>query len=113
MLKHVQDIPEADLIRIVRTLAEKAGQNEAGEWKAKFPLYFKLILEAPRNDIFMQQAMKHLGADDIPIVLETLRDWMNWWEQHGGGSSTNSATEAVPKFVHVIFQWACILAFSI
>jgi len=102
VLKYVQDIPEADLIRVIRTVAEKARENEA-EWKAKFSLYFKLIVEAPRNDIFMQQAMKHLGVDELPIVLETLVQWINWWEQLGGGSSTNSAaTESVPQFVHII-----------
>lgn len=101
VLKHVQDIPEADLIKVVRTLADKADKAE-GDWSNKFPTYFKLVLEAPRNDIFMQQAMKQLTTSELPIVLKTLRDWMDWWEQHGGGSSSvNSATEAVPGFVHV------------
>ncbi|KAG2172659.1 hypothetical protein INT43_000006 [Umbelopsis isabellina] len=99
VLKHVQDIPEGDLIKVVRTLANK----DEGDWSDKFPTYFKLVLEAPRNDIFMQQAMKQLTTSELPIVLKTLRDWMDWWEQHGGGSSSvNSATEAVPGFVHII-----------
>ena len=101
VLKYVQDIPEANLIRVVRILADKADQKEQ-DWKDRFPFYFKLVVEAPRNDIFMQQAMKHLTATQLPIVLETLHDWMDWWEQHGGGSSTNSESEAaVPKFVDV------------
>jgi hypothetical protein len=101
VLKHVQDIPEADLIRVVRTLADKADKEE-NDWISKFPIYFKLVLEAPRNDIFMQQAIKQLTTSELPIVLKTLRDWMDWWEQQGGGSSSvNSATEAVPEFVHV------------
>ncbi|KAM3579651.1 hypothetical protein VKS41_008103 [Umbelopsis sp. WA50703] len=102
VLKHVQDIPEADLIRVVRTLADKADKEE-NDWISKFPIYFKLVLEAPRNDIFMQQAIKQLTTSELPIVLKTLRDWMDWWEQQGGGSSSvNSATEAVPEFVHII-----------
>jgi hypothetical protein len=103
VLKHVQDIPEADLIRVVRTMAEKARVDEA-KWKDKFALYFKLVVEAPRNDIFMQQAVKRIGADDLFIVLETLRNWMVWWDEQGGGSSNKSSEAAgVPKFVHVIF----------
>lgn len=98
VLKHVQDIPEADLIKVVRTLANK-GEGHSND---QFPTYFKLVLEAPRNDIFMQQAMKQLTTSELPIVLKTLSDWLDWWEQHGGGSSSvNSATEAVPGFVHV------------
>lgn len=103
VLKHVQDIPEADLIRVVRTMAEKVREDE-GKWKDKFALYFKLVVEAPRNDIFMQQAVKRIGADELFIVLQTLCDWMNWWDEQGGGSSNkNSAPAGVPKFVHVIF----------
>ncbi|KAI9284765.1 hypothetical protein BC943DRAFT_352951 [Umbelopsis sp. AD052] len=102
VLKHVQDIPEADLIRVVRTMAEKVREDEA-TWKDKFALYFKLVVEAPRNDIFMQQAVKRIGADELFIVLQTLRDWMDWWDEQGGGSSTkNSEPAGVPKFVHVI-----------
>jgi len=103
VLKHVQDIPEADLIRVVRTMAEKVREEE-GKWKDKFALYFKLVVEAPRNDVFMQQAVKRIGADELFIVLQTLCDWMNWWDEQGGGSSTkNSESAGVPKFVHVIF----------
>jgi hypothetical protein len=84
-------------------MAEKARVDEA-KWKDKFALYFKLVVEAPRNDIFMQQAVKRIGADDLFIVLETLRNWMVWWDEQGGGSSNKSSEAAgVPKFVHVIF----------
>jgi hypothetical protein len=105
VLKHVQDIPEADLIRVVRTMAEKVREDEA-IWKDKFALYFKLVVEAPRNDIFMQQAVKRIGADELFIVLQTLRDWMDWWDEQGGGSSNkNSEPAGVPQFVHVIFSF--------
>jgi hypothetical protein len=52
------------------------GQDEPAVWKSRYPFYLRKVVEAPRNDIFMQHALKQLAAADLPIVLKAIIRWL-------------------------------------
>ncbi|KAG0760856.1 hypothetical protein G6F57_008100 [Rhizopus arrhizus] len=75
VLEKVLDIPESDLVTLVKALIAK--QTEHEEWAGtRFNKYFKMVVEAPRNDIFLQQALKRIDAVELPIILTTFAGWL-------------------------------------
>jgi len=50
--------------------------NSEDEWKTRFSTYMKMIVDAPRNDIFLQQSLKRINAAELPIILETIVNWL-------------------------------------
>ncbi|KAI8329409.1 hypothetical protein BC941DRAFT_384685 [Chlamydoabsidia padenii] len=75
VLKSVIDIPETDLMLLIKTLVEKS-QNDPAVWESRFGIFMKQVVEAPRNDIFMQQALRQLTATELPVVLTTIIQWL-------------------------------------
>ncbi|CAO3595573.1 unnamed protein product [Absidia cylindrospora] len=74
-LESVIDIPETDLMVLINTLVAMTRENPS-VWNQKFATYLKLVVEAPRNDIFMHQALKRLTVDELPMVLNTITGWL-------------------------------------
>jgi hypothetical protein len=76
ILETVHDIPENDLITLIKALISIHNENSK-EWDtARFNAYFKSIVEAPRNDIFLQQSLKRINAAELPVILQTLAVWL-------------------------------------
>ncbi|ORE02428.1 hypothetical protein BCV72DRAFT_280763 [Rhizopus microsporus var. microsporus] len=76
ILETVHDIPENDLVTLIKALISIHNENSK-EWDtARFNTYFKSIVEAPRNDIFLQQSLKRINAAELPIILQTLAVWL-------------------------------------
>ncbi|KAG9324656.1 hypothetical protein KVV02_000333 [Mortierella alpina] len=48
------------------------------------PHFLNVIMAAPRNEIFMQQAVKRLTVEELSIVLEILKGWIGIWDERGG-----------------------------
>ncbi|KAF9968091.1 hypothetical protein BGZ70_006753 [Mortierella alpina] len=48
------------------------------------PHFLNVIMAAPRNEIFMQQAVKRLTIEELSIVLEILKGWIGIWDERGG-----------------------------
>ncbi|KAI8140412.1 hypothetical protein BJV82DRAFT_671490 [Fennellomyces sp. T-0311] len=68
ILEHVPDIPESDLVLLLKSLlASPANLN-----KSTREDLFKHIIDTPHNDIFMQQALKRLTASEIPAALDMI-----------------------------------------
>ncbi|KAI7870003.1 hypothetical protein BDF14DRAFT_1778373 [Spinellus fusiger] len=75
VLEQVNDIPETDLVLIIKALVEKH-QSQPTEWSSLFSSYMKTVIDSPHNDIFMQQALKQLTPTELPVMLETLLSWL-------------------------------------
>ncbi|KAI9483654.1 MAG: hypothetical protein EXX96DRAFT_599962 [Benjaminiella poitrasii] len=78
VLEKVQDIPENDLVTLIKALIalyKDENENET-EWKSRFSAYLKMIVNAPKNDIFLQQALKRIDASELPIILDTVISWL-------------------------------------
>ncbi|CAO3641709.1 unnamed protein product [Mucor hiemalis] len=72
VLERVQDIPENDLVTLIKALVALHG-----EWsESRFSLYLKMVVDAPKNDIFLQHALKRINATELPILLETIITWL-------------------------------------
>ncbi|KAF7723481.1 hypothetical protein EC973_001992 [Apophysomyces ossiformis] len=74
-LESVQDIPETDLIVIIQELIKL--RESKPEWTNRFPTYLGMVIDAPRNDIFLQQALKQLTPTELPVILNALWDWFS------------------------------------
>ncbi|KAI8645967.1 hypothetical protein BD408DRAFT_410924 [Parasitella parasitica] len=74
VLEKVHDIPENDLVTLIKALIVL--YNSEDEWKARFSSYMKMIVDAPRNDIFLQQSLKRINAAELPTILETIVNWL-------------------------------------
>ncbi|KAF9186784.1 hypothetical protein BGZ51_001757 [Haplosporangium sp. Z 767] len=48
------------------------------------PHFLNLIMAAPRNEVFMHQALKRLSVEEISVVLEVLKGWVIIWDERGG-----------------------------
>lgn len=74
VLEKVNDIPEKDLVRLIKALA---GLYEDEEWKeGRFSTYLKLVVDAPKNEIFLQQYLKRINATELPVILNTIVHWL-------------------------------------
>ncbi|KAI8360793.1 hypothetical protein BD560DRAFT_355983 [Blakeslea trispora] len=75
VLEHVQDVPEHDLVTLIKALVSFYQSEEA--WtKERFSSYLKWVVSAPRNDIFLQQSLGRIHASELHIILETIQDWL-------------------------------------
>lgn len=76
VLEKVKDIPESDLVTLIKALVAKQIENSEAWNDTRFNIYFKKIVEAPRNDIFLQQSLTRINAAELPIILHTLANWL-------------------------------------
>ncbi|KAG0351814.1 hypothetical protein BC939DRAFT_503973 [Gamsiella multidivaricata] len=104
-VKKLYDIPEMDMIVMLKqviglnknragttastapsttTVAGAGSSGSPSPSAPDTPHFLNLIMAAPRNDIFMQQALKRLTTDDLSVVLEILKGWMDIWGERGG-----------------------------
>ncbi|KAF9428598.1 hypothetical protein BGZ94_001809 [Podila epigama] len=61
--------------------------------------FLRMIMAAPRNEIFMQHALKRLGVEEISIVLEILGNWLSIWSEEGGiGCRAKGAASKLPDY---------------
>ncbi|RUS12749.1 hypothetical protein BC937DRAFT_87109, partial [Endogone sp. FLAS-F59071] len=80
-LKRLHDVPEPDLVfllRHTRALCANAPENSSS---MSFRRVLALVVSAPRNDLFMQQALYKLESEDLIATVETLTKWFEWWEE--------------------------------
>ncbi|KAK3816176.1 MAG: hypothetical protein J3Q66DRAFT_341837 [Benniella sp.] len=99
-LKKLYDIPELDMIMMLKQVI---GLNKKKDWMdvkesavdsiaptsmassvPDTPHLLNLIMAAPRNEVFMQQALKRLSVEELSVVLGILRDWIDLWDERGG-----------------------------
>ncbi|KAF9972307.1 hypothetical protein BGZ73_004584 [Actinomortierella ambigua] len=92
-LTRLYDIPEMDMVTLLKQVlglnkARQASSDEEmedGRQKAPTSEHFlALVLGAPKNEIFMQQALKKLSAEELATLLEILKRWLQEWEERGG-----------------------------
>ncbi|CAO3623493.1 unnamed protein product [Cunninghamella blakesleeana] len=81
-LKVVPDIPETDLILVIKELIHLR-LKDLTVWESRVDYYLKAVVQAYRNDIFMQQALKRLSVQDLPIILESLIKWLDSTDAEG------------------------------
>ncbi|KFH73488.1 hypothetical protein MVEG_00704 [Podila verticillata NRRL 6337] len=60
--------------------------------------FLHLIMAAPRNEVFMQQAVKRLNVEELSIVLEILKDWICSWSELGGIGHSKSGSVKLPNY---------------
>ncbi|KAI9019321.1 hypothetical protein CLU79DRAFT_758234 [Phycomyces nitens] len=75
VLEQVKDIPETDLVVLIKALIKNLEQDPS-TWTDLFPRYMKMIIDSPCNEIFMQQALKQLTPTELPVVLDLLLVWL-------------------------------------
>ncbi|KAF9096653.1 hypothetical protein BGX29_008477 [Mortierella sp. GBA35] len=97
-LQKLYDIPEMDMVVMMKQVI---GLNKkslattttaAAKTSTSVPnvaSFLNTIMVAPRNEVFMQQAIKRLTVEELAIVLEILRDWISIWDQRGGVGHQN------------------------
>ncbi|KAK3844272.1 MAG: hypothetical protein J3R72DRAFT_438433 [Linnemannia gamsii] len=95
-LQKLYDIPEMDMVVMMKQVIGLNKQSSGSTTKSAAPAsktpttvpnvasFLNTIMVAPRNDIFMQQAIKRFTVEELAIILEILRDWIMIWEQRGG-----------------------------
>lgn len=109
-LKSVIDIPETDLMVLIKTFVA-LGQDEPAVWKSRYPFYLRKVVETPRNDIFMQQALKQLAAAELPILLKAIVRWLKTKDNESSKTiklSIHSSSELIKRNnVSSIFITAC------
>ncbi|ORZ19823.1 hypothetical protein BCR42DRAFT_481740 [Absidia repens] len=74
-LKSVIDISEMDLVMLIKALVSLI-DTEPSVWKDQFEIYLRSVIESPRNDIFMKQALKQLTVAELPVLLKTITQWL-------------------------------------
>ncbi|KAG0337832.1 hypothetical protein BG000_004886 [Podila horticola] len=62
------------------------------------PHFLHLIMAAPRNEVFMQQAVKRLNVEELSIVLEILKDWICNWSELGGIGHSKHGSVKLPNY---------------
>ncbi|KAF9923738.1 hypothetical protein FBU30_006198 [Linnemannia zychae] len=88
-LGKLYDIPEMDVVVMLKQVIGLNKQIIPSETTKKSSVpdvtsFLKTVLVTPRNDIFMQQAIKRLSVEDLAIILEIMKDWFLTWEMRGG-----------------------------
>ncbi|KAI8090001.1 uncharacterized protein BX664DRAFT_334432 [Halteromyces radiatus] len=76
-LETVIDIPETDLVLLIKELVALCIQEQTAWWHDSFPHYLKMVMQAPRNEIYLQHALKRLTLKELPIVLNAIVQWLN------------------------------------
>ncbi|KAI8369639.1 uncharacterized protein BYT42DRAFT_585183 [Radiomyces spectabilis] len=71
VIAHVDDIPETDIILLIKELV-RMRLEDPKEWDTRFMDYMKIILRTPRNTIFLQQAMKQITASELPLIVSAI-----------------------------------------
>ncbi|RCI03738.1 hypothetical protein CU098_008706 [Rhizopus stolonifer] len=97
VLEKVQDIPEKDLVTLIKALVELYNTQQE-EWKERFSPYLKMVITAPRNDIFLQQSLGRITASELAIILSTVLDWLK------DTSSALSNRSSIVDFVNSILD---------
>ncbi|KAJ8659341.1 hypothetical protein O0I10_005056 [Lichtheimia ornata] len=72
ILHRVPDIPESDLITVLKAFIKARRSNTLSSEIAS--TLFAKIIDSPHNDIFMQQAVKRLEAAELADVLDLIND---------------------------------------
>ncbi|KAI1294080.1 hypothetical protein EDD11_008260 [Mortierella claussenii] len=104
-LKKLYDIPEMDMVVMLKQVigmnknkaqssstVTVSGSTEslsntassAASAVPTVPHFLKLIMIAPKNEIFMQQAIKRLTVEELSVVLEIMKSWIDIWDERGG-----------------------------
>lgn len=77
MLKVVQDIPETHLVKLIKAVVSKQNADETGVWAERVPAYLQFVIDSPQNEIFMQQALKHLAVSELQPILSAFVGWLD------------------------------------
>jgi hypothetical protein len=85
--KKLYDIPEMDMVTMLKQVIglNKSESTKLGSSSVPdVPHFLNLIMVAPRNEVFMQQALKRMSIEELSIVLEILKSWIEIWDERGG-----------------------------
>lgn len=105
VLEKVQDIPENDLVTLIKALVKL---YEEEEWtKERFSTYLKWVVSAPRNDIFLQQSLGRIHASELHIILETIQDWLK-----DKSSALSNRSNVSKRISSVFFFLSCAFAYD-
>ncbi|KAF9941666.1 hypothetical protein BGZ65_002174 [Modicella reniformis] len=97
-LKKLHDIPEMDMIMMLKQViglnknkdstpngtASSSSPSSSSSSVPDIPQFMTLIMAAPRNEVFMQQALKRLNVEELSVVLGILKGWIDIWDERGG-----------------------------
>ncbi|KAF9144515.1 hypothetical protein BG015_000080 [Linnemannia schmuckeri] len=91
-LQKLYDIPEMDMVVMMKqVIGLNKQQSSAAATTTKTSIsvpnvasFLNTIMVAPRNDVFMQQAIKRFTVEELAIILEILKEWIIIWDQRGG-----------------------------
>ncbi|KAF9146662.1 hypothetical protein BGX30_011854 [Mortierella sp. GBA39] len=90
-LQKLYDIPEMDMVVMMKQVIglnkHQSSTTAATKPSTSVPnvaSFLNTIMVAPRNDVFMQQAIKRFTVEELAIILEILKDWIVIWDQRGG-----------------------------
>ncbi|KAF9544916.1 hypothetical protein EC957_011541 [Mortierella hygrophila] len=90
-LQKLYDIPEMDMVVMMKQVIglnkQQSSTTAATKSSTSVPnvaSFLNTIMVAPRNDVFMQQAIKRFTVEELAIILEILKDWIVIWDQRGG-----------------------------
>ncbi|KAH7053649.1 hypothetical protein BKA57DRAFT_390563 [Linnemannia elongata] len=82
-LQKLYDIPEMDMVVMMKQVIGLNKQQPSTTSTTKpstsvpnVASFLNTIMVAPRNDVFMQQAIKRFTAEELAIILEILKDWI-------------------------------------
>ncbi|KAG0228112.1 hypothetical protein BGW42_002413 [Actinomortierella wolfii] len=87
-LTRLYDIPEMDLVTLLKQVLglnkARASENDESNKVPTSEHFLSLVMSAPKNEIFMQQALKKLTVEELAVVLEILKNWIQEWNERGG-----------------------------
>ncbi|KAG0317426.1 hypothetical protein BGZ97_005435 [Linnemannia gamsii] len=88
-LQKLYDIPEMDMVVMMKQVIGINKQQSSATTKTSTSVpnvasFLNTIMVAPRNDVFMQQAIKRFTVEELATILEILKDWIIIWDQRGG-----------------------------
>ncbi|KAG0287910.1 hypothetical protein BGZ98_004442 [Dissophora globulifera] len=92
-LRKLHDIPELDMMTMLKQVIGLNKNKDSSEKTAtaaslspvpEVAHFLNLVMTVPRNEIFMQQAVKKLTVEELSLVLEILKGWISIWDERGG-----------------------------
>lgn len=111
VLEKVHDIPEKDLVALIKALV---ALHDDSEWKeGRFSTYLKLVVDAPKNDIFLQQYLKRISASELPVILDTIVSWLKDKSSNLTNRTNVNTIDNIKLFSQANFSLSLIFRLSI
>jgi len=120
-LIHIVDIPEPDLVRLIKYFISEVQESDIqdfldkkqtknlifdGDSPKRFFLY--LITSAPRNDIFLQGSLKALKAEEVLTLLQFLTEMLQRYSLHHEVNLKAVINTRIPTYAQVL-DWVSVV----